>query len=320
MKLSVAIPVYNVEAWLRECLDSLAAQTFTEWEAICVDDGSTDGSGTILDEYAAKDGRFRVVHQKNAGASAARNVALETARGEWVGFLDADDTVAPDWFERMMSHATEDVDIVHANSGVAFGSRKFRDDCTYRTFLRDGWSPLNLVRRSAIGAARYREGMRLKEDVVFFTELALATGRIAWVEEAGYNYRRRPGSAIAAPIAEADCVRFYRELATLRLPREDWARTIGYDLVQWIKGRSRSKKYDPGNCQVLDFWRKGVRSGKLGPGDVRFWWRPGLAVWLKTGSLWLLETTLFFRSWGEFLVMSAASRLSAKRRKGKSDV
>ena len=81
MKFSIIIPVYNVAQYLRECLDSVLAQTFTDWEAICVDDGSTDGSGAILDEYAAKDWRFRVIHQDNAGVGFARNVALNVARG-----------------------------------------------------------------------------------------------------------------------------------------------------------------------------------------------------------------------------------------------
>lgn len=93
-KFSIIIPVYNVDPYLRECLDSVLSQTFSDWEAICVDDGSTDGSGAILDEYAEKDARFRVIHQKNAGVSAARNVALDCARGEWIGFLDADDVWA----------------------------------------------------------------------------------------------------------------------------------------------------------------------------------------------------------------------------------
>ena len=88
---SIIIPVYNVAPYLRECLDSVLAQAFTDWEAICVDDGSTDGSGAILDEYAAKDERFRVVHKKNEGVGAARNSALDVAKGNWVCFLDGDD-------------------------------------------------------------------------------------------------------------------------------------------------------------------------------------------------------------------------------------
>ena len=83
---------------MRECLDSVLAQTFTDWEAICVDDGSTDGSGTILDEYAAKDSRFHVFHQLNAGVSAARNKALDVVKGKWITFLDGDDL----WHVRML--------------------------------------------------------------------------------------------------------------------------------------------------------------------------------------------------------------------------
>ena len=74
-RISVIIPVCNTEAYLRRCLDSLLNQTFPDWEALCVDDGSTDGSPRILDEYASRDGRFRVLHKRNEGASAARSVA-----------------------------------------------------------------------------------------------------------------------------------------------------------------------------------------------------------------------------------------------------
>lgn len=88
---SIIVPVYNVAPYLRECLDSVLAQTFTDWECLCVDDGSTDESGAILDEYAQKDSRFRIFHQPNAGVSAARNRALNNVKGEWVGFLDGDD-------------------------------------------------------------------------------------------------------------------------------------------------------------------------------------------------------------------------------------
>ena len=95
MKISVIVPVYNVERYVRCSLDSVLSQTYSDWECVCVDDGSTDGSGAVLDEYAARDARFRVVHQENAGVSAARNRGMTEAAGELVAFLDSDDTFDP---------------------------------------------------------------------------------------------------------------------------------------------------------------------------------------------------------------------------------
>ena len=93
--ISVIVPIYNVEPYLSECLDSLCGQTLRNIEIIGVDDGSTDGSGALLDEYAAKDKRIIAVHQKNAGVSAARNAGMRLARGEYLAFVDGDD-----WMER----------------------------------------------------------------------------------------------------------------------------------------------------------------------------------------------------------------------------
>lgn len=91
MTFSIIIPVYNVAPYLRESLDSVLAQTYDSWEAICVDDGSTDGSGAILDEYAARDSRIKVTHQRNGGMTCARNSGLGLVSGDWLMFLDSDD-------------------------------------------------------------------------------------------------------------------------------------------------------------------------------------------------------------------------------------
>ena len=96
MLFSIIIPVYNVEKYLGDCLDSVLNQSFSDWEAICIDDGSTDGSSVILDKYAASDSRIKVVTQKNAGTSAARNTGLQTAEGEYIFFLDSDDWLETD--------------------------------------------------------------------------------------------------------------------------------------------------------------------------------------------------------------------------------
>lgn len=93
MFLSIIIPIYKVEPYLRECLDSIATSPLQCWEAILIDDGSPDGCPQICDEYAAKDKRFRVIHQENAGVAAARNAGLDVAQGEWAWFVDSDDVV-----------------------------------------------------------------------------------------------------------------------------------------------------------------------------------------------------------------------------------
>ena len=92
-KISIIIPVYNVEKYIDECLKSIQGQTYTNWEAIIVDDGSTDLSGKICDQYADKDERFIVIHQKNARIAAARNKGLDVATGDFITFIDSDDFI-----------------------------------------------------------------------------------------------------------------------------------------------------------------------------------------------------------------------------------
>ena len=107
-RISVIIPIYNVEAFLPRCLDSLLAQSFTDWEAICVDDGSTDGTPRILDDYAARDARFRVIHKANAGVSAARNTALPLLQGDYTLIMDSDDFLHPQLMEICLHFAERD--------------------------------------------------------------------------------------------------------------------------------------------------------------------------------------------------------------------
>lgn len=100
--ISVIIPIYNVEAYLERCIDSVLSQTYTNLEIWLVDDGSPDRCGEICDEYALKDSRIKVIHKPNGGLSDARNVALDKMRGEWVVFIDSDDYVAPNHIENLL--------------------------------------------------------------------------------------------------------------------------------------------------------------------------------------------------------------------------
>lgn len=112
MKISVIIPVYNTEERLKRCLDSVVAQTFKDFECIVVDDGSKDQSPRIIDEFAAKDSRFTAIHKPNGGVSSARNEGLKVSKGEWVVFLDSDDSIKPNHLEAMLSIVEDGVDII----------------------------------------------------------------------------------------------------------------------------------------------------------------------------------------------------------------
>lgn len=119
MKISVIVPCYNNAPWLPGCLDSILSQTFRNLEIIVIDDGSTDETGAVVDKYAAKDNRIVAIHQENAGLVAVREKGIELATGDYIGFVDGDDTIEPDMYERLLHNALKyDADISHC--GVSF--------------------------------------------------------------------------------------------------------------------------------------------------------------------------------------------------------
>lgn len=211
--ISIIIPVYNVEKYLRECLDSISQLKTVTWEAILVDDGSTDTSGQICDEYAKQDSRFRVIHQKNAGVSAARNAGLDAAKGEWIWFVDSDDSINPD-FEISNPEVLDDADY------VLFDMRKFRDgdelnslehqkgrvkfadlskndflskyQCNHhpRLLYKKTWVMINLHQRLA-----FSEGIRVGEDLEFQYKYLTRCQHPVRLNAVLYNYRLREGSA-----------------------------------------------------------------------------------------------------------------------------
>lgn len=112
--ISIIVPVYKVEKYIRRCIDSIIAQTYDDWELLLVDDGSPDNSGKICDEYAADDSRIKVIHKENGGVSAARLTGVKTSQGEWIHFVDSDDYIAPYALEVLIAHAKDDIDLIEA--------------------------------------------------------------------------------------------------------------------------------------------------------------------------------------------------------------
>ena len=105
--ISIIVPIYNSEKYLHRCIDSILAQTFTDFELLLINDGSKDNSGTICDEYAAKEQRVRVFHKENGGASSARNVGLDNAKGEWITFVDSDDWIEKNYIHQLCDFETK---------------------------------------------------------------------------------------------------------------------------------------------------------------------------------------------------------------------
>jgi glycosyltransferase involved in cell wall biosynthesis len=213
--MSVIVPVYNTAPWLPRCLESLAGQTYRNLEIICVDDGSTDGSAAILDEYAARDARIKVIHQENAGVSAARNRGLEAATGEYVTFVDGDDWIEEDAYEMMMRQFTNDVDIV-AMGAVIDGETEAKKGLeAYFNRLPMGYIAVNpsvfaylnislptkVYRRSLIEqySIRFPVGITYGEDSAFVC-CVLAHSRFLYnVGTRYYHYVQHEGSAMHNP-------------------------------------------------------------------------------------------------------------------------
>lgn len=213
--ISVIVPVYNVEKYLRECVDSILRQVYTNLEIILVDDGSTDSSGTMCDEYAKKDDRIRVIHKQNGGLSDARNAGLDICSGEYISFVDSDDIISDYFIEYL--HDTmvrENSDIVALRQTARFwddGIQKpnFDDSPDYQTDNLSSFDALiqmyyqviptgiqhKFYKRFLFDDLRFPKGY-LYEDLATSYKLFMKCSTISLISPAIYGYRKRSGSII----------------------------------------------------------------------------------------------------------------------------
>ncbi len=214
--ISVIIPVHNVELYLAECLDTILKQTAKDLEIICINDGSTDNSGKILDEYSAKDKRIKVVHSANKGVSATRNVGLALAKGRYISFIDADDWIAPDFYENLLKNEVDFPDIIQGGIKFCGGSGKTLT-CSSPLFVRNsGFAQIvanmpkcytcnKLWKNSFIKEhnLRFAEDIRYCEDVLFTIQAAFLADSWKFVDYTGYFYRINATSVSNSPTKEA---------------------------------------------------------------------------------------------------------------------
>ena len=210
-KISVIVPVYNVEKYISKCLDSILAQTYADLEVICVNDGSTDNSGKILDEYAARDSRVKVFHKDNGGVSSARNLALENITGNYVGFVDSDDYIAPDMYSSLLSALEEqDADIAECNIAYVYESGEIKNGATRNYSLTNTKEILNafflkkmgiinctkLFKVTALENLRFNAEYKIGEDSLFLYECLKNTKKVIGIDTVGYYYLQRESSVM----------------------------------------------------------------------------------------------------------------------------
>ena len=215
--ISVIIPVYNTAAYIRTCLESLMRQTHRDFEALVVEDGSTDGSDRICDEIALQDDRIRVFHLENGGVSRARNHALSCARGDYIAFLDSDDWMEADMLEKL--HALVDgsgTDAAMCNAWNAEDDRRYPAPLCRglpdfvsgkeitRVFVgRSGTLWNKLIGAKCIGDIRFRTELRYGEDIFFLRDIADGVSGLHIIQDSLYNYRRlRQGNVTSAALNE----------------------------------------------------------------------------------------------------------------------
>lgn len=204
--ISIIIPVYNAKESLGYCLDTLIEQTFGNWEAIIVNDGSTDNCGEVCDEYAKKDSRFIVLHQENQGVSSARNKGIEASHGEWITFIDADDYVDRSYLETLNKYIQTESntliiqglkqisngkikrnieflrkELINSNISKAFGELKI---------FEYGYTVAKLYKKEIINKyhIRFYKEISYSEDLIFMLEYILRCDSIKYIEGSGYNY------------------------------------------------------------------------------------------------------------------------------------
>lgn len=289
MFLSIIIPVFNVEPYLRNCLDSIAASPLDCWEAILVDDGSFDGCPQLCDTYAAKDRRFRVIHQEHAGVAAARNAGLDAAQGEWCWFVDADDVVDMRYVEDMMkwlrSHDGADmamfdlqtfrdgetIDVsARAKSPMVVAEMAdleefmFRHVCYHhqRLWYRRGWTDeyhqcddAENQRRATMRALRFTAGLSVGADLEFqYKFLTLCRRPFKFAMTLYYDRQREPSAM--------------RDLAYNRKAVEDLSAVL-HNLAVWSRERTVRPNYWY-NFRIKKLLQSLLRSASLASADADF--------------------------------------------------
>lgn len=234
VKVSIVIPVYNRKNFLTVCIKSLLAQSFEDFEICLVDDGSTDGTGLLCDELAEKDTRIRVLHVQNGGATYARQKGVELATGEWVVFVDSDDTMPADALQRLFQATSEDTDIVvgFCRKKRLWGVNRLSPACYRKLLIKDRYNISatcgKLFRRTLFDEYTLRTPREIVmgEDMLMNLRLAFASSKPVRLVGGNsvYNYIQHGGNITHVFKLTADYEHIFHKERLLSIPEEEHAR------------------------------------------------------------------------------------------------
>lgn len=280
--ISIIVPVYNVENYLEKCVTSILRQTFSDFELILVDDGSTDSSGGLCERLKERDSRIIVIHKENGGLSSARNAGIDIAKGSYLGFVDSDDFISTDMYEELLQAIEEyDADLAICDLVNCYGKipdiQRIRTktevltqkECFYEVFVgsKISVSAVNkLYRRDLFRGLRYREGITF-EDAYIISDILHKCNKIVLNKTGKYFYIHRRNTITTLPYRELDqwaikawdknyeiIKKVYPELEPVGKLRAVWARFVVLDKL-FV---SDKKKYQSERAKIIQYIRSNL--------------------------------------------------------------
>ena len=285
-KVSIIIPAYNLENYIEKCVDSLKEQSFRDFEALIINDGSSDNTAKICEKIAKEDSRFRLINQKNGGVSSARNHGLREAVGKYIAFIDGDDLVGRLYLEYLVAAGEKhDADIVVSpivkiteqmgpevisDEQITVSSEEAALNLLYgKNDAYWGGPGAKLYRRAFIKDKYYREDLRYSEDVDYFYKAIMRAKKIVATKYAGYMYRIRPGSATQRGFNPA-FMEYRVEMAkedkrglTSAL-QQAWRSNIAFNMIYYLSvmDKKKDKEYWDTAMRYLKEYRKSAIKDK----------------------------------------------------------
>lgn len=277
--VSIIVPVYNTQDYLNNCIDSILNQTYKNIEIILIDDGSTDRSAEICDQYATIDNRVRVIHQKNSGVSNARNKGLEQSKGDYVAFVDSDDTIDKDFIDVLHNGFYESIDMTVCAFDIVKDQHRLniqnniyeveekkvlsREEAIETVLygkLFAGHSCNKMFRKKVLNNIKFQDNIYIYEDMLFVLEYLLKSNNVLYLEKPLYRYYIRDNSASHGTMSDKKMTAFNSlDIIEKRIENtygKKFLSLVNYNRIQWIMYCYNILTYDKANRKKYSYLLK----------------------------------------------------------------